>query len=84
MLNGTISFTRWEGPPRTGTMGTCVGETIQTAPPLPLQLPSTMGDGVHSGVGCSGRSKHRAGLQRKALCIQVFEDKARLSIKMPP
>lgn len=35
------------GPPRTGKMG----KTIQTAPPLPLQLPSTMGDGVLSGVG---------------------------------
>lgn len=72
------------GAPRTGKMGTCVGETIQTAPPLPLQLRSTVGDGVHSGVGFTRWRKHRVGLQRKALCSQVFENKASLSIKMPP
>jgi hypothetical protein len=40
--------------------GLCGGKPFKQ-PPLPLQLPSTMGDGVHSGVGCTPWRKKAQG-----------------------
>lgn len=40
--------------------GLC-GGNHSNSHPLPLQLPSTMGDGVHPGVGCTQRRKKAQG-----------------------
>lgn len=72
--------------PRTGKMGTRVGETIQTAPPPPSTAAEHNGGwgALWGGWGALRWRKPRAGLQRKTLCSQGFEDKASLSIKTPP